>query len=416
MTIPARLSDAQSAFLREEGLMKVMKLIEDAGGEVRVNGGAVRNSLLGEPVRDVDLSTTLLPDHVTDCLQRGGIKVVPTGREHGTVTAVAEGRGIEVTTLRMDVETDGRRAVVRFGTDWAEDAKRRDLTMNALYCDRQGRLFDPLEVHDDLVNRRVRFIGDADQRIAEDHLRILRFFRFFAWYGNGRPDAEGLKACARARETISSLSAERVWMELKKLLEAGDPSRALLWMRTSGVLQAVLPESEKWGIDAFPALVAAERSQQLRSDALLRLMAMLPPVPTAVSALCARMRLSGAEAERLNAWAGAALPGADLKGPDLEKHLYRAGLRPSLDKLLIELARLQTYDGEADLITARVSQYREGAKWQRPQFPVSGRDLIEQGHAAGKGMGEILSRLEQAWIESGFTLPKSDLLKLASEA
>ena len=210
-----------------------------------------------------------------------------------------------MTTLRRDVETDGRHAIVHFTTDWREDAARRDFTMNALYCDATGEVLDPLGGLADLRAGRVRFIGEAEDRIREDYLRILRFFRFFAWYGSGRPDAEGLKACARLKSGIATLSAERVWAELKRLLSAPDPTRALLWMRTTEVLQKVLPES--WGIDAVHRLVAAERAEGWAPDPLLRLEAILPPHRARIDALAERLRLSRAEsgaAPRLGRRAG----------------------------------------------------------------------------------------------------------------
>ena len=229
----------------------------------------------------MDIATTCLPDEVTKRAEANGFKCVPTGIAHGTVTVVVEGTPYEVTTLRADMATDGRRAEVAFGRDWKVDAARRDFTVNGLYADLDGRVIDLVGGIADIKSRTIRFIGDPEARIREDHLRILRFFRFFAWYGKGRPDAEGLKACARLKETVKQLSAERVWAELKKLLSAPDPSRALLWMRQSGVLSVALPESEKWGIDAVHGLVAAERDLSWPRDPLLRLMSIIPPTARA---------------------------------------------------------------------------------------------------------------------------------------
>jgi tRNA nucleotidyltransferase/poly(A) polymerase len=293
------------------------------GGEeraTRVVGGAVRNALLGQPVTDIDFATILVPAEVTARAEAAGLKTVPTGIDHGTVTLVVGGRPFEVTTLRADVETFGRRAVVRFTGDWAEDAKRRDFTINALYCDADGTIFDPLGAYADIASRRVRFIGSADERIREDYLRILRFFRFFAWYGVGRPDAAGLKAAARHKAGLALLSAERLWAELKKLLAAPDPSRALLWMRTTDILQRVLPES--WGIDAIHRLVAAEAAEGRAPDPLLRLEAIMPPHRARIDSLAGRLRLSRAEEARLLEWATdrlpprqAALPLGDTRSP-----------------------------------------------------------------------------------------------------
>lgn len=287
------LSD--QAWFRQPALRRVLDLLNADGGEARIAGGAVRNALMGVPAGDVDIATTLVPQEVVARAKAAGIKAVPTGIEHGTVTLVASGTPFEVTTLRRDVETDGRRAQVAFGTDWQQDAERRDLTINALYATADGEVVDLVGGLPDIETKTVRFIGDADQRIAEDHLRILRFFRFFAFYGGGRPDADGLRACARAKDKLAVLSAERVWSETKKLLAAPDPFRALLWMRQSGVLSAILPETEKWGIDTIPALVATEQALQWDPDPLLRLSAMVPPDAERLSALAQRLRLSRAE-------------------------------------------------------------------------------------------------------------------------
>ena len=249
----------------------------------------------------------LPPAEVIARAEAAGLKTAPTGIAHGTVTVIADGRPFEVTTLRRDVETDGRHAVVQFTTDWKEDASRRDFTMNALYCDVAGEVLDPLGGLADLQAGRVRFIGSAEDRIREDYLRILRFFRFFAWYGEGRPDAEGLKACARLKAGLATLSAERVWAELKRLLQAPDPTRALLWMRTTEVLQKALPES--WGIDAIHRLVAAERAEGWPPDPLLRLEAILPPHRARIDALAERLRLRAPRRRGCIAWADA--PEAD---------------------------------------------------------------------------------------------------------
>ncbi|MEN9896185.1 MAG: hypothetical protein RIR97_2037, partial [Pseudomonadota bacterium] len=299
------ISVAEASWFKDPKLKRIFTVLTADGGDVRVVGGAVRNSLLGEPVADVDLATTLLPETVIALANKAGIKSVPTGLAHGTVTLVLEGKPFEVTTLRRDAATDGRHAEVVFSTDWQEDANRRDFTINALYATVDGDVIDLVGGLADLETRTVRFIGDASQRIAEDYLRILRYFRFFAFYGSGRPDAEALRACARGRAGLKGLSSERVWAELKKLLSAPDPGRALLWMRQSGVLNDILPESEKWGIDAIPGLVATGAALGWTPDPLLRLAGMVPPDPDRIAALVARLRLSGVEAKRLEAWAKA---------------------------------------------------------------------------------------------------------------
>lgn len=393
--------------LREPRLREVLSLLDGESGATRIVGGAVRDALLGRPVTDADLATRLVPAEVVARVEAGGLKAVPTGIEHGTVTVIAGGQPVEVTTLRCDVETDGRRAVVRFTDDWTADARRRDFTMNALYCDMGGDVFDPLGGLADVKEGRVRFIGDAEERIREDYLRILRFFRFFAWYGSGRPDPRGLKACAKLKSGISSLSAERVWAELKRLLKAPDPSRALLWMRTTEVLRKALPES--WGIDAIHRLVAAEKSEGWDPDPLLRLEAVLPPHRARIDALSERLRLSRAEAARLHSWADAPEPDPAMSQPHLDQVLYRTARQGTLDRLRHALAREldQNHPDAAQKLRLLIG-YAEA--WTRPQFPVSGKDLVARGAEPGTEVGRRLRELEERWVESGFTLRREDLL------
>jgi poly(A) polymerase len=298
-------SVAHEDWFRQEALGRIFALLNQDGEEVRVVGGAVRNSLMGLPVTDTDLATSWAPEQVVARAEQAGIRAVPTGIDHGTVTLVIDGRGFEITTLRHDAETDGSRAKVVFGSDWQIDAERRDFTINALYAGQDGSVIDLVGGLEDIASRTVRFIGDADARIAEDYLRVLRYFRFFAHYGAGRPDAAALKACARAREKLETLSSERVWKELKTLLKAADPGRALLWMRQSGVLSKVLPESEKWGIDSIGPLIATEAALDWEPDSMLRLMAMVPPDAERMRGLSARLKMSRAETDRLVKWAAA---------------------------------------------------------------------------------------------------------------
>ena len=280
-----KTSVGKDEWFRDAGLQRIMTLLNRDHGEARVVGGAVRNALMDMPVKDIDIATTLTPAEVVERAEAASMKTVPTGIDHGTVTLVIAGRGYEVTTLRADVETDGRRATVAFGTDWQVDAERRDLTINALYARADGEIVDLVGGFEDIEKGVIRFIGDPAARIAEDYLRVLRFFRFFAWYGSGRPDAEGLKACAAAKDKLSGLSAERIWSETKKLLGAPDPGRALLWMRQTGVLTAVLPETEKWGIDAVPGIIQMEKAFRFEPDPLLRLAGMIPPDSDRIAAL-----------------------------------------------------------------------------------------------------------------------------------
>jgi tRNA nucleotidyltransferase/poly(A) polymerase len=395
--------------LRDPALRAVLSALDGEARATRIVGGAVRDALLGRSVADADLATILTPDQVTARAEAAGLKTVPTGVSHGTVTVISEGRPFEVTTLRRDIETDGRRAVVHFTTDWEADAARRDFTMNALYCDAGGDILDPIGGLADLRAGRVRFIGSAEDRIREDYLRILRFFRFFAWYGSGRPDADGLKACAKLKRGIATLSAERVWAELKRLLAAPDPTRALLWMRTTEVLQKALPES--WGIDAAHRLVAAEKGEGWAPDALLRLEAILPPHRARIDALAERLRLSKAEAARLHAWADAPEPDPAMGEGDLGKLLYRAGQGGVLDRLRHSFAR-ETEAGHRQASDSLRRLIRCAEAWERPAFPLAGKDLVAAGTPPGPEVGKRLKALEEQWVESGFALSRDALLAI----
>jgi tRNA nucleotidyltransferase/poly(A) polymerase len=394
--------------LKEPSLKTVLTALDGESRATRIVGGAVRDALLDRPVTDADLATVFLPPEVIARAETAGLKAVPTGIDHGTVTVIAEGRPFEVTTLRRDIETDGRRAVVNFTKDWKKDAARRDFTMNALYCDIGGEVLDPLGGLADLQAGHVRFIGDAEDRIREDYLRILRFFRFFAWYGAGRPDAEGLKACAKLKVGLAALSAERVWAELKRLLSAPDPTRALLWMRKTEVLQKILPES--WGIDAIPRLIAAERAEGWEPDALLRLEAILPPHRARIDGLIERLRLSRAEAGRLLAWAAAPDIDSTMSEPNLAQVLYRTGAQAVQDRIRHALAReLEQETPDAAARLRRMARYAE--TWRRPSFPVTGRDLVAKGMEPGPQLGKRLRELEERWVESGFALDRETLLQ-----
>jgi poly(A) polymerase len=407
-------SVATEAWFSAPALTRVFELLNADGGEVRVVGGAVRNSLMGLAVADIDMATTLLPDVVVARAKAVGIKAVPTGIEHGTVTLVIDGKPYEVTTLRRDVETDGRHAQVAFGTDWTVDAERRDLTVNALYADARGEVIDLVGGLADIEKRNIRFIGNASERVAEDYLRVLRFFRFFAFYGSGRPDADGLRACAQARSKLSTLSAERVWSELKKLLSAENPGRALLWMRTSGVLTEILPESEKWGIDAIPGLIAAEQAFGWQPDPLLRLASIVPPDTERLEAMGKRLRLSKAEAAYFSAWTKAPRLPAEIADTAFDRLLYRNGEKGLVAALRLALASSrQKSENDPSLLpeTARLLRLLTRAeKWQKPNFPLTGADVLATGVAAGPRVGEILAQLEDKWVDGNFNADRATLV------
>ncbi|WP_137130350.1 CCA tRNA nucleotidyltransferase [Rhizobium sp. FY34] len=404
---------AGQTWLTDPAVERVFALLNAEGGEGRVVGGAVRNALMGVAISDVDFATTNLPQVVMERARAAGLKAVPTGIDHGTVTLVVDGRGFEVTTLRRDVTTDGRHAQVAFGTDWQEDAERRDFTINALYATVDGTVVDLVDGLKDIETRTVRFIGDASTRIAEDYLRVLRFFRFFATYGSGRPDADGLRAVAKARDRLDQLSAERVWAEMKKLLSVPDPSRALLWMRTTGVLTAILPETEKWGIDAIHGLVTTEQSLGWTPDPLLRLAGMVPPDGERIAAMTKRLRTSNAEAERLALWAKAPAPTPELAETALDRLLYWNGRDGMLMRLKLSLssARTNAVASDADMLkSARFSTLLKRAEqFSKPALPLSGADVMALGVPAGPKVGQLLGDIEKLWVERNFALDREAL-------
>lgn len=377
-------------WLSEPGVVQVMDALEAAGGPdcARFVGGCVRNSLSGYLVDDVDIATRLRPEAVVEALKAAGLRSAPTGLEHGTVTAVADGRGYEITTLRRDVTTDGRNATVAFTDDWAEDAQRRDFRLNALYADRAGRLFDP--VGDGVADARagrIVFVGDAETRIREDYLRILRFFRFYAWYGDGAPDAAGLAACARLRDGMARLSAERVSKELLKLLAAPDPAAAVGAMAQTGVLAVILPEAPAPG-GAFARMAALSR------DAVLRLSILLPRDAHVVETAARRLRLSNAQRDRLAQAAGDPVePGLDDRRA--RAAIYRLGAQVFRDRLL----RRAADTGEPGRLESLLTL---AADWTPPALPVNGRDLARLGVAPGPETGRLLKAFEDGWVADDF--------------
>lgn len=401
----------RAPFLGDESLQRLLSALTQGGEEARIAGGAVRDALLGRATGDVDIATTVLPQDTIRRAEAAGFRAVPTGIDHGTITVIADGTPYEVTTLRSDVETDGRHAKVAFGRDWQKDAQRRDFTINGLYAEADGTVIDLVDGLADLDKRVLRFIGDPQERIQEDYLRILRFFRFFAWFGTGRPDAEGLKACTRLKDGVTGLSAERIWTEMRKLLSAPDPSRALLWMRTTGVLTLVVPESEKWGIDAIHGLVAAEQARGWTADPLLRLAAIIPPNAERIGSLSKRLRLSNAETKRLADWGEAAPAAEDETVQALSRRLHAGSPDGISDRLKLQIASKSAAGNDTAQLEALL-KHAEG--WKSPPFPLSGADLMAQGLPAGPELGKLLKRLEAEWSASDFTLDRDALLARAA--
>ena len=363
----------------------VRRLLDALGpGQARLVGGAVRDLALGEESKDLDIATPLRPDAVMALLQKAHIKAVPTGIDHGTVTAVSSGTVVEVTTLRADVSTDGRRATVAFTDDWEADAARRDFTINALYADPEtGALFDYFGGIADLHARRVRFIGDAATRIAEDHLRILRFFRFHARFcPDCEPDAEGIAACRKAANTLMALSRERIADELLKLLSLPDPSRTVELMAANGIFLPVIPEADGEGAARIGALALGEQAAGVAADPVRRLAALLPPDPAVAERIGARLKLSNKAKKRLVSAAHRLTPDDDPR-----TLAYDLGTEGALDRLLLA----GRYDDAASI-----------RDWPVPRLPISGGKLMARGVAQGPDVARTLKRIEREWIRAGF--------------
>jgi poly(A) polymerase len=364
-------------------------------GDARFVGGAVRNALLGVPVLDVDIAVPLEPRETMCRLEEAGIKVVPTGIDHGTVTAVKNGKAFEVTSLRRDIETDGRHAVVAYTTDWQADSMRRDFTMNALYAAADGEIFDYHGGVEDLIAGRVRFVGDAAARVAEDYLRILRLFRFHAWYGKGEIDGEALRAAAAAKAHIAELSGERIAKELLRLLECPNPVPVLRVMAAAGILPLLLPGALQPA--RLEHLVEIGLENGFPPDALLRLAALLPPDAAVARAAGERLKLSSLQRARLEDCAteseishGAAL--------EVRKLLYRIGAARLRDRALLKWA---SSPRGATAIPSRML-LAVAESWERPKFPLTGRDVMAAGVPEGPAVGKVLDAMEAWWMERDF--------------
>ncbi|WP_416831231.1 MAG: CCA tRNA nucleotidyltransferase [Erythrobacter sp.] len=364
---------------RREGLRMLTAAL---GAEhIRWVGGAVRDTLLQMAVHDVDCATTHTPDRVIDLCAQAGIRTVPTGIDHGTVTAILADGPVEITTLRRDVATDGRRATVAFATEWREDAARRDFTINALYAHPETlEISDYFGGLDDLAARRVRFIGDARDRIAEDHLRILRYYRFQARFG-AELDPEAEEACAAMAATLKGLSRERIAAELLALLALPDPHATLARMHEAGVLGVILPETGRAHLDALARLIRREDANAQAPAPIRRLAALLPPSPEVAEAVAARLRLSKAQRSRLVS--ASERLGSDAENP--QTLAYNIGIEQAIDRLLL-------LDHDTAMITG----------WEPPAFPLKGGEIVARGVAAGPQVARLMQTVERRWVAEGF--------------
>jgi len=364
------------ALLDDPALVPILRALPNA----RLVGGCVRDMFAHHPVADIDLATPETPDQVLAAVEAAGLRALPTGLAHGTITALSAGRSFEITTLRRDVRTDGRHAQVAWTGDWREDAARRDFTINAMSLDQAGTLHDYFGGAADLAEGRVRFVGDAAVRIAEDYLRILRFFRFFARYGRGAPDAQAVQAIARSTDGLARLSAERIWSEFKRILSIPDPMRAMALMRQLGVLQAVLPEATD--LTRLGRVV----TEAVPPDPILRLAALMGEASGA-EGLAARLRFSTAESDRLLALLTGPIPPADADDASLRRLLADEPAPILAGRLILAGAPAALRDRVLAL--------------EPPIFPLAGRDVLALGLPAGPGVGEILAQVRQWWLDGG---------------
>ncbi|MET4068897.1 poly(A) polymerase [Bradyrhizobium sp. S3.2.6] len=401
---------AGAPWLTAGGTARVLQLLNADGEEARVVGGTVRNALLGLPPGDTDIATTARPDEVVRRAKAAGIKCVPTGIDHGTVTLVIDSVPYEVTTLREDTETFGRKARVAFGRDWVKDAERRDFTMNGLSVDANGVVYDYVGGIADARARRVRFIGDADQRIAEDYLRILRFFRIHAAFGAGEPDRDGYLACIRGRAGLAALSAERVRMEMLKLLVAGGASAATLAMADAGLLQTLTGGVAYAG--PLTAMIAIEQELRLPPSVTRRLAALTVAVTEDAKRVAMRLRLSNAEAKALDSMGHRWWRFATKNEANARRLLYRLGPERYHDRVLLGWAR-----AGGDVTSPHWRALAElPQRWTAPKFPLKAADFIARGMAEGPALGHVLTLAEDAWLAADFPLEETALASIADQA
>jgi poly(A) polymerase len=408
MSSVRRLQDAP--WLREGAAARVLKLLNADGEEARVVGGSVRNALLGLPIGDIDIATTALPEEVARRAKAAGIKCVPTGIEHGTVTLVVDAKPFEVTTLREDTETFGRRAKVAFGRDWVRDAERRDFTVNGLSADAQGNVHDYVGGLEDIAARRVRFIGEPARRIAEDYLRILRFFRIHAAYGEGPPDRAGYLACISGRAGLASLSAERIRVEILKLMVAGGAADSVKAMVEGGLSLPIFGGVTYTG--PFTAIIAIEQALGLVPDPIRRLGALAVAVTEDARRVASRLRLTNAETKVLDSMGHRWWRLGGMDEARARRRLYRLGEERYRDRLLLAWARSGAPSDD--------SSWRDlaslPARWSAPKFPLRAADFLARGMSQGPELGQVLAWAEDAWLAAEFPLDQASLQTIADQA
>ena len=405
----ARLLD-HAPWLTAGPAARALQLLNADGEEARVVGGSVRNALLKMPIGDVDIATTALPEEVARRAKAAGIKCVPTGIEHGTVTLVIDAHPFEVTTLREDTETFGRKAKVSFGRDWVGDAKRRDFTINGLSVDAGGRVHDYVGGLDDIAARRVRFIGDPNMRIAEDYLRILRFFRIHAAYGAGEVDRAGYLACISGRGGLAALSAERIRLEILKLMVADGVGGAVIAMMEAGLLLPIFGGVAYAG--PFAALISAERALGLAPDPIRRLGALAVAVTEDARRVATRMRLTNAETKALDSMGHRWWRLAGMDEATARRRLYRLGGDRYRDRLMLAWAR----SGEGSDAVSWRELASLPSRWTAPKFPLKAADFTARGIVRGPELGQVLALAEDGWLAADFPLDAPSLNAIADQA
>ncbi len=401
---------ANADWLNNCATQNVFNALNRDGYEARAVGGAIRNTLLGRTIKDIDLATTALPEISSQLAERAGLKVIPTGLQHGTVTIISEGIPYEVTTLRQDVETDGRRAKVAFTDCWKSDASRRDFTMNALYVDQSGKLHDPLNGYGDLMEKRVRFIGSPVERIREDYLRILRYFRFKAEYGLDTLDIPSLEACVRERGGLRQLSAERISAELIRLLIAPSAMTVVETMFHYGLLVELL--GSVVSPLALQNLLQLDEELGNKPNGVLRLAVLSLYVDEDAYRISTRFKLSN-EAKECLRHVLSEVPRItrDITETQAKIALYIIGMKSYRYKVLYEWAK----EGASATDKHWMALFNLPKLWSTPEFPVKGRDLISLGYCKGPKIGITLRLLEKFWIQSDFKLTKKKLLQIAKK-
>lgn len=404
--------------MSEPDTTRLFDVLRDGGHSVRFVGGCVRDTVIRRPVSDIDVATDAEPNRVLELLGEAMIRAVPTGIEHGTVTAVPSSRSFEITTLRRDVATDGRRAEVEFTKDWVEDASRRDFTFNALSADPDGKVYDYFGGLEDLKDGRVRFIGEALERVAEDYLRVLRYFRFYAHYAKTDPDPDSFAACRAAATHVETLSGERIWAELSRTLTAPKPGPVFQMMEDIGLLRLLLPVGRS--VKRMEALAALETMVSFEPDPIRRLIALIQPSRSEASQIAARLRLTREDTHRLddlNASRGESSAGmAELS---LRRALYALGRDQFRDLVLLDWADQIAMNATeaAQTVEGWKETWDTASSWEPPEFPLVGDDVLEMGVEEGPRVGELLEDIEEWWVEQAFRPDREaclDRLRLVS--